>query len=177
MMLSDKIAKLLNEQLINEFDNSHTYQQMAAWADIKGFSGASAFFMEQADEERVHMKGIFDYLLLMDKMPILKKVEVIKTDYNCHQDLFVEGFRLERHATKKINEIAKAAFTNDDFSTFEFIQKYIVEQREEEELFRKILDQFEILKDEANKDYFVDRSLSNIRKQVSADVGSLTEDV
>ena len=174
-MLTDKIAKLLNEQLINEFDNSHTYQQMAAWSDIKGFRGASAFFLQQAEEERQHMQGIYDYLLLMDKMPVLKKVEVIKTDYNCHKDLFTEGYGLEKQATKKINNIAKEALANDDFSTFEFIQQYVVEQREEEELFRKILDQFEILKDDANKDYFVDQSLASIRDQVDKEAKSIVE--
>lgn len=167
-MLTETMTTLLNNQLINEFDNPHTYQQMAAWSEIKGFRNARTFFLGRAQEERSHMQGIFDYMLLMNAMPILKKVEVIKTDYKKFEDLFTESQRLEQSTTKKIHAIAKEAIAKDDFSTFTFIQSYIAEQRLEEDMFRTILDQFNILKDDANKDFFVDQKLPSVSIESSS---------
>ena len=47
--------------------------------------------------------------------------------------------------TKKINELAHVAFTEQDYSTFNFLQWYVAEQHEEETLFKSILDKLRII--------------------------------
>jgi ferritin len=63
-----------------------------------------------------------------------KVVEVIETAY-AH----------EQKVTAMINEIANLAFDERDFNTFNMLQWFIAEQREEEVLFRGILDQIALV--------------------------------
>ncbi len=162
-MLSQAMANLLNEQINNELYSSHIYQQMAAWASHNGYPGAAAFLLEQAFEERQHMQKIFDYMLLMDQMAELGDIKNVDTDFKSLDEIFKVAYAQEQKITSQVNKIAHEAITTQDYSTFEFIQWFIVEQREEEDLFRDILDRFEILKGEKNAHYYIDKELGDIR--------------
>ncbi len=52
------------------------------------------------------------------------------------------------------------AFENKDFSTFNFLQWYVAEQHEEENLFQSIIDKFELLGNEAKNLYFLDNEIA-----------------
>ncbi|VDZ62099.1 Ferritin-1 [Serratia odorifera] len=61
-MLTQEMAKQLNEQLNLEFYSANLYLQMSAWCSDKGFEGAAAFLKEHSQEEMQHMQRLFDYL-------------------------------------------------------------------------------------------------------------------
>ncbi len=168
-MISKAMADLLNEQINNELHSAHNYQQMAAWASHNGYPGAASFLIEQAYEEREHMQKIFDYMLLMDQMAYLGDIKNVDTDFKGLNEIFVAAYEQEQKITKQVNRIAHEALTTQDYSTFEFIQWFIAEQREEEDLFRDILDRFEILKGEKNAHYYIDRELAAIRSRAAAE--------
>ncbi|MDG9729219.1 ferritin [Ignatzschineria sp. RMDPL8A] len=169
-MITESMAKLLNEQINHELCSAHVYQQMSAWANFNGFHGAASFLMAQANEERDHMQKIFDYVLLTGHMPILGDMPTINPNFDDLEAIFKQAYAQELNITEKINKITHEAITTHDYSTFEFMQWYIVEQREEEDLFRTILDKFEMLRGEANANYFIDKELAAIRTGAVADV-------
>ena len=51
----------------------------------------------------------------------------------------------ECEVTRCINELAHTAFTEKDYSTFNFLQWYVSEQHEEEKLFKGILDKIDMI--------------------------------
>ena len=61
-MLSDTLTKALNEQINLEFYSSNLYLQMSSWCIQKGLDGCGSFFRQHADEERMHMQKLFDYV-------------------------------------------------------------------------------------------------------------------
>ena len=64
--------------------------------------------------------------------------------------------------TQKINELAHTAFTEQDYSTFSFLQWYVAEQHEEEKLFKGILDKIEIIGEDGKGLFFIDKEIGRM---------------
>ena len=67
--------------------------------------------------------------------------------------------------TQKINELAHAAMTNQDYPTFNFLQWYVSEQHEEEKLFKSIIDKLSLAGKSGEGLYFIDKELSTLDTQ------------
>lgn len=62
-MLSERFADALNEQIAREFAAGHQYVGIGAHYAAQTFPQLSAFFYEQAEEEREHTMKMVAYLL------------------------------------------------------------------------------------------------------------------
>ncbi len=87
-----------------------------------------------------HMQRLFDYLTDTGNLPRINTVESPFAEYSSLDELFRETYKHEQLITQKINELAHAAMTNQDYPTFNFLQWYVSEQHEEEKLFKSIID-------------------------------------
>jgi ferritin len=61
-MLSEKLEKVLNNQIQIEAESSQVYLSMASWAEGKGLEGIATFMYDQSDEERMHMLKLIKYV-------------------------------------------------------------------------------------------------------------------
>lgn len=143
-MLSDDIVKLLNEQIDAESYASRLYLQMAAWCDSKGLDGGLAFFRSHAADELTHRDRIVDYLLECDAPIELGTVDAPPHDFGSFLEVIQKAYDHEKVVTERINNIAATALDTRDFNTWQFIQWFITEQREEENLFRSAIQRAEI---------------------------------
>ena len=137
-MLKPEMIEKLNEQMNLELYSSLLYQQMSAWCSYHTFEGAAAFLRRHAQEEMTHMQRLFDYLTDTGNLPRINTVESPFAEYSSLDELFQETYKHEQLITQKINELAHAAMTNQDYPTFNFLQWYVSEQHEEEKLFKSI---------------------------------------
>ena len=135
-MLKPEMIEKLNEQMNLELYSSLLYQQMSAWCSYHTFEGAAAFLRRHAQEEMTHMQRLFDYLTDTGNLPRINTVESPFAEYSSLDELFQETYKHEQLITQKINELAHAAMTNQDYPTFNFLQWYVSEQHEEEKLFK-----------------------------------------
>jgi ferritin len=161
-MLKQEMAKKLNEQLNLEFFSANLYLQMSAWCSDKGYEGASAFLKTQSLEEMDHMRRLFDYLNDTGSMPVLGAIEAPPTDFASLAELFKRTYEHEQMITLKINELAHAAMTQQDYSTFNFLQWYVAEQHEEEKLFKSILDKLSLVNTSSSGLFFIDQDLKKM---------------
>lgn len=168
-MLKAKMVELLNEQINLEFYSSNLYLQMSAWCDVNGFPGASEFLEIHADEEMMHMKKIFNYVKETGSMPILGSIEYAQHDFEKLKDVFEETLNHERLITDKINALAKEAFELSDLSTFQFLQWFLAEQHEEEQLFSGILDKLNLLGNDGKGLYMFDKELQEMASTKTVD--------
>jgi hypothetical protein len=60
-------------------------------------------------------------------------------------ELFRVTYEHEQLITQKINELAHAAMTSQDYPTFNFLQWYVAEQHEEEKLFKSVIDKLTLV--------------------------------
>ncbi len=143
-MLKPEMIEKLNEQMNLELYSSLLYQQMSAWCSYHTFEGAAAFLRRHAQEEMTHMQRLFDYLTDTGNLPRINTVESPFAEYSSLDELFQETYKHEQLITQKINELAHAAMTNQDYPTFNFLQWYVSEQHEEEKLFKSIIDKLSL---------------------------------
>ncbi len=144
-MLSDDIVGMLNKQVDAELYASQLYLQMAAWCQVKGLAGSARFFQGHATEETSHRDRIVEYLFECDAPVRLGTVEAPPAEFGSLLDVIRKAYEHEQLVTASINAIASAALAAQDFSTFSFVQWFINEQREEESLFRGVLDHASLL--------------------------------
>lgn len=161
-MLSDTIINKLNEQINWEFYSSNLYLQMSSWCDHQGLEGSAAFLAAHAGEEMSHMQKLFTYINECGSMAKLGEIKAPPTDYDSVADIFEKIYEHEIFVTKLINELAGAAFSDKDYSTFNFLQWYVAEQHEEEKLFKSILDKIRIIGTDGRGLYHFDQQMKQM---------------
>ena len=171
-MLKPEMIEKLNEQMNLELYSSLLYQQMSAWCSYHTFEGAAAFLRRHAQEEMTHMQRLFDYLTDTGSLPRIDNVASPFAEYGsldelfrATYELFQETYKHEQLITQKINELAHAAMTNQDYPTFNFLQWYVSEQHEEEKLFKSIIDKLSLAGKSGEGLYFIDKELSTLDTQ------------
>jgi ferritin len=169
-MLSKTMVENLNAQINLEFFSSNLYLQMSAWCEDKGFEGAAVFMRKHATEEMEHMQRLFTYVSETGALPILGAIEAPKHEFTSLGDVFRETYEHECMITEQINKLAHVAFTSQDYSTFNFLQWYVAEQHEEEKLFKGILDKLELVGENGQALFFIDKDLATMAKEGSTSV-------
>ena len=158
-MLTKPMIEKLNDQINLEFFSSNLYLQMSAWCEDQGFEGAAKFMRDHAEEEMGHMRRLFTYVSETGGMPLLGAIDAPPADFDSLLSLFEQTYEHEQMITSKINELAHSAFTNHDYSTFNFLQWYVAEQHEEEKLFKSIVDKIRLVGEDGKALFFIDKDL------------------
>lgn len=166
MLKSEMVAKL-NDQINLEFYSSNLYLQMSAWCEEQGFEGAAEFMRKHALEEMDHMNRLFNYVSETGALPILGAIAAPPHEFESLADVFEKTYEHECEITERINTLAHHAFTNQDYSTFNFLQWYVAEQHEEETLFKSILDKINLVGHDGHALFFVDKDLAEMAKASS----------
>ena len=166
-MLKRSMIDKLNDQINLEFYSSNLYLQMSAWCEEQGFEGAAVFMRKHADEEMAHMTRLFTYVSETGALPIIGAIDAPPHEFKTLADLFEKTYKHECHITECINALAHEAFTNQDYSTFNFLQWYVAEQHEEEKLFKSVLDKINLVGHDGHALFFIDKDLAEMAKSGS----------
>ncbi len=162
MMISNKMQDALNKQIALEAYASHLYLAMAAWCDKQGLDGCKKFLLAQSDEERVHMLKLFHYMSDVDGTAIAPEIKKPPVDYDSVTNVFEMLHDHEQEVTHAIHALVKLAYDENDYTTLNFLQWYVEEQREEEAMARDILDKINLIGDSPQSLYFIDLELQKI---------------
>ena len=129
-MLSITMTDKLNDQINLEFYSSNLYLQMSTWCSSKGYDGCADFLKDHSVEEKSHMDKLFNYVHETGGMPIIGTIAAPKSSWESIHEIFEATYEHEVKVTKSINKLVKLALTEEDFSTFQFLQWYVAEQHE-----------------------------------------------
>jgi len=161
-MIKKNIEKALNAQISIEGGASYLYLALASWCDMKGLDGAASFLYKHSDEERFHMLRLFHYINNSGGYAISPEIKKAKTEYKSLSEIFDVIYKSERHVTDSVNELVKLCTEEQDYSTLNFIQWYVEEQREEEVLFKSIMDKINLVGTEGVGLFMIDQYLSGL---------------
>ena len=159
---------LLNDQVELEAFSSFQYLSMASWLEHKGYPGAAQFMTRQADEEMMHMKKIFDYIIEAGGRAISPAIPKPQEEFDSFKDAFQTALNHERKVTEAIHNIVFESQKSKDFTTFNFMQWYVSEQLEEEALFGTIMNKIEMLEQDESTFYHLDIELSGMTNDAEA---------
>jgi ferritin len=158
-MLSQSIQEHLQSQIQKEASSSQLYLAMACWADIKGFNGVAKFLYEQSDEERMHMLKLVKFVNERGGHATIPALESPKKDFDSLKSVFKSILDHEIKVTASINEIITACLKENDHTTNNFMQWYVTEQLEEEQMARTIIDKVEMIGSDTSSLYLFDKEL------------------
>ena len=161
-MLSKKVLDLLNKQIGLEEYSSNLYLAMGSWCLNHGFEGTGTFLVKHAEEERFHMKKLFNYVIEKGELAIVSAVDAPPTEYKSILAMFEEILNHEQFITKSVNEIVEVSMNEKDFSAFNFLQWFVAEQHEEEMLFQGIIDKIKLIGLEGQGKFLIDQEIAKI---------------
>ena len=160
--LLEETEKLLNDQIKMEGSSSAYYLSMASWCEKTGYSNSADFLYAHSDEERQHMLKLFSYVNNAGGHALQPQINGIKHDFGSLREVFEQVLEHEIAVTKNINNIVDHCFQSKDFATFNFLQWFVTEQREEETMARRALEIFEIVGEEGIGLWTIDQEIGKL---------------
>lgn len=132
MLLSEKVRKMLCEQVTHEARNEARYRVMESYFEAMQLHGFSGLFAEQAKGEFDHRADIIKYLNLKNAkidyevIPVPEAVSSVK-------DAVDKFYAVEIETTKKLYAIAKVAQEEGDLGTVAWLYGFLIPEQNEEE--------------------------------------------
>lgn len=130
--ISDKLEKLIQEQIANEENSSRLYRSMSEWLEYNGWFGAAKLFKKYSEEEMTHMHKFMDYLQDRDCLPFVPSLIEQPKAFKGIKDIIDLTYNHEIKITTWITDIALAALNEKDLVCYQFLNPLISEQCEEE---------------------------------------------
>jgi len=166
-MLSKKVEKELNNQILLEAESSQTYLAMANWAEGEGFVGTTNFLYKHSDEERIHMLKIIRYVNDRGGVAVIPALSKPVSTYASVVKLFKTLLDHERMVTQMISKLVALCLDEKDFTTHNFLQWYVAEQFEEESLAKMIMDKLKLIGNDKGGLYLFDNDIEKISVSVN----------
>ncbi len=158
-MLSEKVTKLLNEQVNAEFYSAYLYLDFANFYKDNSLDGFYNWYYIQAQEERDHAVLIMQYLQQNGEAVVLDAIAKPDKELSDFADPLKEGAAHERVVTGLINNIYAAAYEEHDFRTMQFLDWFVKEQAEEEDNADDLVSKYELFGEDKRSLYLLDQEL------------------
>ena len=166
--LAEETEKLINAQIKLEGVSSFIYLAMACWAETQGYENSANFLYHHAEEERMHMMKLIRYVNEAGGYALAPEITGLKYDYDSLRKLYDSVLEHEIEVSKSINNLVDHCFGLKDFATFQFLQWYVIEQREEEALARRIIELFEIIGEGGQGLWMIDTEIGKLAAAMGA---------
>lgn len=160
-MLKKVITDKLQDQIKKEASSSQLYLAMAVWAEVNGFNGAAKFLYAHSDEEREHMLKLIKFVNERGEQALIPELKSPPKNFKSLSAVFKAILDHEIVVTESINSIITACLKENDHSTNNFMQWYISEQMEEEQMAQLIIDKLELIGSDKSSLYLFDRELAS----------------
>lgn len=158
-MISEQVAKLLNEQINKEFYSAYLYLDFSNYYVEQGLNGFANWYKVQAQEERDHAMLFMQYMQnngLAVTLEAIDKPDKVFTDNKGPLDAALEH---EQYVTSLIHTLYGAAFEVKDFRTMQFLDWFIKEQGEEEANASDLVKKMELFGSDPKSLYMLDNEL------------------
>jgi ferritin len=158
-LLSEKIEKLINEQIRNELFSGYLYLSMSAYLSSINLNGYANWFRIQAQEERDHAMIMYNYVLRAGGRVELLAIEQPKTDFSDLGEVLKDTLEHEKKVTAMIYNIMDVANAEKDYKTIQMLNWFVDEQVEEEENATENLEKYNMLGQDKKALYLLDKEM------------------
>ncbi|HNX68984.1 MAG TPA: ferritin [Candidatus Omnitrophota bacterium] len=143
-MISEKMNKVISEQVNKELYSAYLYVGMAAYAASLSLNGIANWFKVQAGEEVSHATKFMNYVNEQGGKIALRAIDAPDQKFTSVAQLFEKTLAHEKEVTASINGLVSLAQKEGDNATEIFLQWFVTEQVEEEANPTEILQKLEI---------------------------------
>ena len=159
-MLTEKMQKALNGQLIAELYSSYLYLSMNAYFKSVNLDGFANWMYYQAQEELEHSMKFYDFIIQRGGKVQLQQIEAPPSEWSSPLAVFEATLEHEQKVTGLINDLVDIAHKERDDATNIFLQWFVSEQVEEEENVGGVLEQLKLMVDANGGLFMIDRELA-----------------
>lgn len=161
MRMNEELTAAFNRQIAMEMASSLAYLQMAVHFDAENLVGMASWMRAQADEEWEHAHRFFDFVLRRGNRVELGALEAPTSSFDSVEAVFAAALAQEREVTQAIHELYRLASENGDLASIPFLQTFIQEQNEEEDMVDTILERVRLAGDSAGALLILDNELGS----------------
>lgn len=158
-MLSDKMVKLLNEQINKEIYSAYLYLDMSNFYADNNLKGFANWYFVQFQEEMAHAMLFRDYLLREGYKVELEAIAKPDQVFNELIDPLKAAYQHEVYVTQTIHNIYAVAQEERDYRTVNFVDWFVKEQAEEEDNANDLIRKFEMFGQDMKALYLLDSDL------------------
>jgi ferritin len=142
-ILSPKTVEFVNFRIQQEELSSRIYLSMSNWLSNKGYEGGAKLWLKYSQEESVHAKWSYDYLIGLGYQPVTPKLDAPVQNFTGFPDIINQSYDHEIVITEQCKAWMKHCLSEGDYLTMQLVNKYLVEQKEEIEKMQTFKDKLE----------------------------------
>lgn len=131
MIIHQRSAEAMNNQVRSEFFASAQYIAIAVYFDEEGLPDLAQFFYRQSDEEHMHAMKFVHFLLETGAKPIIPGLPDIRNEFGSAAEAVQYALDQELLVTSQVNNLVQIAVEENDFTSNNFLQWFVNEQVEE----------------------------------------------
>lgn len=159
-MVSERIQRLLNEQVNKELFSAYLYLSIEAYLTAQNLPGFANWFRVQVQEERDHALIFFNYIHRIGGRVKLAAIDAPQVEFVSVGEALEKTLEHEKLVTASIYGIADAAQEERDHKTSSFLHWFVDEQVEEEENATNNIARFELVKDDGRGILMMDAEMA-----------------
>lgn len=175
--LTKDTEERLNKQIVMEGKSAAAYLSMASWCETKGYETSAQFLYTHSDEERMHMLKLIHYVNTAGGHARQPEITGLKHTFKSLREVFETVLHHELEVTKSINTIVDHCFQTKDFATFNFLQWFVIEQREEETIARRAVEIFDLIGEEGVGLWMIDQEIGKLESYAAKVSGNQNQQV
>jgi len=160
MKLTKNVEDVINKQINAELWSAYLYLSMSSWFESKGLKGFANWMRIQFQEETAHGLKFFDYVLSRTGEIKLEPIAVVPNTWGSIKEVFEQSYEHECLVTQMIYNCYEVAESDKDRATTSMLQWFIDEQAEEESNVLTILDQLNLIGEDGQAIYHLDKELA-----------------
>ena len=158
-MLSKELNAAMNNQLNAEAYSAYLYWSMEAYFKDISLDGFANWMHIQAIEEMTHAMKFFNQIAERDGRVQLDAIEKPETEWQSPLDVFKAVYEHEQKVTALIDDLMNLAVEKKDHASQGFLQWFVNEQVEEEASAKEICDKLNLIGDNPQGLFMIDREL------------------
>lgn len=159
-MIGKKVLNIMNEQIKHELESYYIYLSMVAYFHEQNLDGMAHWLRCQAHEEMIHAMKFFDHIIDRGGTVTLLDIKQLKTKWSSPLEAWRDAYEHEKFITGKIHAIIKVARQENDYTAEPILNWFSNEQIEEEMNTDKVARQLELIGDDKQGLYLLDKELA-----------------
>ena len=116
-MISDKLQKAINEQIVAEMWSANLYLSMSFYLQREGYDGCATWMKKQSQEELEHAYDMANYVIKRGGVAKVDKIDVVPQEWNGVLGVFENVYEHECQVSKLIENVVKVASEEKDMAS------------------------------------------------------------
>ena len=131
MLISERMAKALSDELINEYGAAIQYTMISAYFSREALPQLAALFRTQVSEELLHAQKIVDFVTEAGGVIEVPAIPAGEADFDSIVEAVIVAVEAEKKVAGAFNELMDLAVDERDHLSRGFLQWFVDEQLEE----------------------------------------------